>query len=321
MRNTFLKVIQFVTLPMALGVLKATAHAQSQGSWIMKAPVPARLNEVSVAAVGGKIHVMGGSVLGFTGPYHVEYDPANDTWRARAPVPRSLDHMGAVVLNGKIYTVGGFVGGGTHRDGQNSVFEYDPSLDTWRILAPMKSGLGSVGVTVLDGRIHVIGGRNPAGQTVATHQVYDPATNNWSELAPLPKARDHMAVVAAEGKIHAVGGRFGGSNEPTDMHDVYDPGTNSWTSGPPLPTARSGLAYTLYQGLILVLGGELPPNTFAQNEAYDPKAKSWRTLAPMPGGRHGTAAATTGGHVYIAAGSLKPGAGQVTDQLIVITLP
>ena len=181
-------------------------------------------------------------------------------------------------LNGKIYTVGGFVAS-VHKDGQPDVFEYDPAADSWRSLSPLKSGLGSVGVTVLDGKIHAIGGRNPAGQTVATHQVYDPATNSWSERAPLPRARDHMAVVAAEGKIHAVGGRFGASNEPTDMHDIYDPATNSWTSGPPLPTARSGLAYTLYQGLILVLGGELAPNTFAQNEAYDPKTKSWRTLA------------------------------------------
>ena len=130
-----------------------------------------------------------------------------------------------------------------------------------------------------------------------------------------------MALVGAEGKIHAIGGRFGASNEPTNMHDIYDPATNSWTSGPPLPTSRSGLAYTLYQGLVLVLGGELAPNTFAENEGYDPKTRSWKTLAPMPAGRHGTAAATTGGRVYIAAGSLKPGAGQVTDQLIVFTLP
>jgi N-acetylneuraminic acid mutarotase len=130
-----------------------------------------------------------------------------------------------------------------------------------------------------------------------------------------------MALVAAEGRIHAIGGRFGASTDKTDMHDIYDPGTNSWTSGPPLPTARSGLAYTLYQGLILVLGGELPPNTFAENEAYDPKAKSWKTLTPMPTGRHGTSAATTGGRVYLAAGSLKPGSGGVTDQLIVFSLP
>ena len=73
--------------------------------------------------------------------------------------------------------------------------------------------------------------------------------------------------------------------------------------------------------MVLVLGGELAPNTFAENEAYNAKTKTWRTLAPMPGGRHGTAAATTGGRVYIAAGSLKPGAGGVTDQMIVFSLP
>ena len=60
-------------------------HAPAQGSWVMKAPLPAALAEVSVAAVDGKLHVMGGSVLGFTGPYHVEYDPATDRWRPRAP--------------------------------------------------------------------------------------------------------------------------------------------------------------------------------------------------------------------------------------------
>jgi N-acetylneuraminic acid mutarotase len=105
------------------------------------------------------------------------------------------------------------------------------------------------------------------------------------------------------------------------LHDIYDPATNSWTSGAPLPTARSGLAYALYQGLVLVLGGELAPNTFVENEAYDPKTKGWKTLAPMPAGRHGTAAAVAGGRVYLAAGSLKPGSGQVTDQLIVFSLP
>jgi N-acetylneuraminic acid mutarotase len=306
----------------ALGALTATAHAQSAGSWVTKTPVPAALNEVTVAYAGGKIHVLGGSVLGFTGPYHQEYDPATDKWRARAPLPRALDHIGSAVLNGKVYAVGGFVGGGVHRDGQNTAFEYDPSLDTWRILAPLKAGRGSVGVVALDGKIHAIGGRAPDGTTVATHEVYDPATNTWKELAPLPKARDHVAAAAIDGKIHIAGGRFGPPTERTDMHDVYDPKANTWTSGPPLPTPRSGLAGTLYKGLFLVLGGELPPgHTFPENEAYDPKANAWRTLAPMPGGRHATAAATDGEHVYLAAGSLKPGSGAVTDQLIVFTLP
>ena len=204
------------------GLSIAAAQAQSQGSWTMKAALPAALAEVSVAAIDGKLHVMGGSVLGFTGPYHVEYDPAADRWRPRAPLPRSLDHMGSAVLNGKIYTVGGFIGGGVHRDGQNVAYEYDPALDSWRILAPLKAGRGSIGVASLEGKIHAIGGRDPGGRTVTTHEVYDPATNTWKDAAPLPLARDHMALVAADGKIHAIGGRLGATTDRTGQHDIYD---------------------------------------------------------------------------------------------------
>src|SRR5258708_35789934 len=172
------RVLQGAAVGIALAVSAAAAHAQPQGSWTMKAPVPAPLNEVSVAAVGNIVHVMGGSVLGFTGPYHVEYDTATDKWRPRAPLPRSLDHMGSAVLNGKIYTVGGFVGGGVHRDGQNTAFEYDPSLDTWRILAPLKAGRGSVGVVALDGKIHAIGGRAPAAPHPPPHAQHHHAPHN-----------------------------------------------------------------------------------------------------------------------------------------------
>ena len=299
----------------------ATA-AEPAGSWEMKAPMPAALNEVALAYVEGKVHVLGGSVLGFTGPYHLEYDPAADTWCALSPLPRALDHIGAAALNGKIYAIGGFVGGGVHRDGQNTAFEYDPKLDTWRILRPMKAGRGSVAVVALGDRIHSIGGRAPDGTTVATHEAYDPATNTWKDLAPLPKARDHMAAAVMDGKIHVAGGRFSSPVDRTGLHDVYDAGTNTWTSAPPLPTARSGLAGTLYKGLFLVLGGELPPgHTFPENEAYDAKADSWRTLAPMPAGRHATGAVTDGSHVYLAGGSLKPGSGAVTNHLLVFTLP
>ena len=110
-----------------------------------------------------------------------------------------------------------------HRDGQNAAYEYDPASNTWRILPLMKAGRGSVGVAALGGKIYAIGGRNPDGQVVATHEVYDPATNTWKELAPLPKARDHTATVAIDGKLHVIGGRTGASTDKTDQHDIYDP--------------------------------------------------------------------------------------------------
>jgi N-acetylneuraminic acid mutarotase len=324
MRNTSWKLLQFSALAAVLAAVTTPAPAQAPGSWTMKEPLPARLNEVSVAAANGKIHVMGGSVLGVTGPYHQEYDPATNKWRARAPLPRSLDHMGSAVLNGKIYLIGGFVGGGVHRDGQNSAMEYDPASDTWRVLAPMKAGRGAVGVAVLDGKLYAIGGRSPDNaRTVDTHEVYDPATNSWKDLAPLPKARDHAVATAAEGKIYFAGGRFTGPVDRTGMLDIYDPKANTWTAGAPMPTPRSGVAGTFYKGLFMVLGGEIPTEqrTYSENEAYDPKANAWRTLAPMPAGRHATQAAVVGDYVYLAGGSLMPGGGGVTDQLIVFTMP
>jgi N-acetylneuraminic acid mutarotase len=85
MQDTSLKVLQFATLYMVLGTLTATAHAQSQqGSWTMKAPIPLARNEVALAAVGGKVHVIGGNIQNVAGTYHDEYDPATDRWRTRA---------------------------------------------------------------------------------------------------------------------------------------------------------------------------------------------------------------------------------------------
>ena len=157
-----LKLLSFAGVCVVLGALAASAHAQ--GSWTMKAPIPLARNEVALAAVGGKVHVIGGGIKGVAGTYHDEYDPATDRWRTRAPLPYGLDHIGAAVLNGKIYTVGGFVGS-PHKDGQPHVLEYDPAADKWRELSPLKSGLGSVAVAVARrqdprGRRTQSGGRN-----------------------------------------------------------------------------------------------------------------------------------------------------------------
>ena len=74
----------------------ASSPAWAQGgSWSIRAPYPAAVNEVAVVGVGNKLHVLGGSVLGVAGPYHEVYDPETDKWSARAMLPRGLDHIGA----------------------------------------------------------------------------------------------------------------------------------------------------------------------------------------------------------------------------------
>jgi len=196
-----------------------TGTSQGAGAWTQKAPLPTTRNEVSLATVGGKVYVLGGSINRVSVPHVEEYDPATDKWNARMPMIRGLDHMGTAVVNGKIITVGGFLAS-VHAYPQALVYEYDPAANTWRALAPMKAPRASVGVALLDGKVHAIGGRTPDGKTLATHEVYDPATGTWSDAAPLPQARDHMALVAADGKIHAIGGRITSPAEPVALHDV-----------------------------------------------------------------------------------------------------
>jgi N-acetylneuraminic acid mutarotase len=236
-------------------------------------------------------------------------------------MPQGLSHAGAVGMNGKLYAVGGFTAN-VHAGALAVAFEYDPATDKWRILAPMKTPRGSVGLAASGGKLYAIGGRGVDKVTVATNEAWDPASDKWTERAPLPKARDHLAVIAVDGLIHAIGGRFNTPAENTGMHDVYDPATDKWHSAAPLPTPRSSVAMTLYRGFILIDGGECDKGkTFTENEAYDPKTDRWQTLAPMPSGRHGFRAGTVGNASYFPAGAAGCGGGEVSDKLLVFTLP
>lgn len=328
-----LKKIGLIAAALIAGVT-STFNASSRaadvgGTWAHRAPMPLARTEVAVAAVDGKLYVIGGSTADIDGLTLVqEYDPAADTWRDRAPLPVGLNHMGAAALNGKIYTVGGFsgrsptdTGGRLHQGATTYAFEYDPKTDKWRTLPPLKGPRGSVGVAALDGKIHAVGGRNLEVKTVTTHEVYDPVTDKWSDAAPLPTARDHLAAVAADGLLHVIGGRFDGRDENADKHDIYDPKTDSWSAGPTLPTARSGLQSTLYVDKILVIGGETSKYANIENQAYDVKTGKWTTLTPVPVGLHASAGATLGAHAYFPGGSSKQGGDAITNQLLMFTLP
>ena len=47
-----------------------------------------------------------------------------------------------------------------HRGAGAEPFAYDPAANNWRVLEPMKGPRGSAGAATVDGKIHVIGGRD-----------------------------------------------------------------------------------------------------------------------------------------------------------------
>jgi N-acetylneuraminic acid mutarotase len=327
----------------AASEMTCTALAQDQGNWSAASIMPTPTADPGVAALDGKIYVVGGSIFfphvvptssdmgsGTWGSsVNYEYDPATDHWRELAPLPIGLSHVGVVGFNHKLYAFGGFTSL-VHANAQDTALVYDPTANAWQWLAPLGSRRGGVGVVEVGGKIHVFGGRPHDPTPLDIHEVYDPTTNQWTKKAPMPLARDHMGIAVIDGKIHIVGGRTGGQTDNLHDHDVYDPATDQWTKAAPMPTARSGGAAVYYHGLLLFVGGECKkrdPNArfgggedFDENEGYDPKTDMWMSLAKLPSARQAFGSATVGSAAYFPGGTLRCGALSLTDQMLVFQM-
>src|SRR5258706_1946011 len=121
-------------------------------------------------------------------------------------MPRGASHVGVAAMNGKVYVAGGFTAN-VHRNPIDQFAEYDVASNSWRVLAPISSPRGSVGLAAAGGKLHVIGGRGPDAKTVGTHEVYDPATGKCSMRAPLPVAPDSLSIIDLRCNNYIIRGR------------------------------------------------------------------------------------------------------------------
>ena len=139
----------------AVSQMTCTALAQDQGSWSAASVMPTPTADPGVAALDGKIYVVGGAIFfphvvptsadmgsGTWGSsVNYEYDPATGHWRELAPLPIGLSHVGVVGFNHKLYAFGGFTSL-VHANAQDAALVYDPAANAWQWLAPLSSRRG-----------------------------------------------------------------------------------------------------------------------------------------------------------------------------------
>lgn len=133
--------------------------------------------------------------------------------------------------------------------------------DQWQTAAPCLSKRNSAAGDVIDGNLHIVGGRTVGGGNVATHEVYDHAEDRWRNAAPMPQAQGGLAAAAVDGKLYAFGGEYfdngGGVYKEAWM---YDPVTDTWSAIPDMPNPRHGLGAVALDGKIYTIGGALQPS-------------------------------------------------------------
>ena len=143
--------------------------------WRALANMPAGRHHLMAAVHDGRLYVFGGSTPGGFNPTDTvwRYDPREDAWTDLGVMPERRMSGAAVTIGEKIYVVGG-VG---DRDG---VLEFTPSSGEWRMLPGGNAPRDHANAVALDGKVWLIGGRGPTGETNAV-ETFDPATETWSD--------------------------------------------------------------------------------------------------------------------------------------------
>lgn len=238
--------------------------------WKAATPLPTARHHPHLMSFAGRLFVIGGFESPSPEAVWVAQstgwmlDEAAGVWQAAPELPLPCGE--AVVLvgdTGLLHLAGGRSPGAANagwndQTDQTHHFVLDAPDGQWREAAPCPTARNSASGAVIDGRLHIVGGRSVAGGNTAVHEVYEAAEDRWRTAAPMPQAQGGLAAAELGGKLYAFGGEFfndGGGVYPETW--VYDPASDAWDAIAPMPHPRHGLGAVALDGAIHVIGGAL----------------------------------------------------------------
>jgi len=150
-------------------------------SWETLPNLPYGPNHFILAAIGDKIHAMGGRLqsnhTSELTDKHAIYDPATRSWAMGTPLPRASSGNNGVLAFACFHVWGGEGGGVNHDEMMADHIVYDPRSKTWTRLPDMPLPVhGVTGAAFKDGVIYAPGGGIEAGGRSGAHinQAYQP---------------------------------------------------------------------------------------------------------------------------------------------------
>jgi N-acetylneuraminic acid mutarotase len=223
------------------------------------------------------------------------YDPTTNTWRRLTPIPAELG--GNLTVSGSYAAwtgtqmlVWGFFGSGQpgrHGGGSLRAALFDPSSDSWKVLAPAPAQAPLFGDAFWTGSELLVWGSvgpNAKGQGHLDGFAYDLSTNKWSRLPPPPLTpgfRDSMMATWTGRRLIVGGGETSTGNLANDAAS-FDPVTDKWSAFAPAPKGFTGNNnYSdLWTGTeVLILEDHLPNG---RPLLFDPATGKWTLGAPAP---------------------------------------
>jgi hypothetical protein len=290
-----------------------------------------RFFQTETALADGSVIVTGGAYGNING-YDIfamtdRFDPASGVWSPTGDMqiaPGNVPTIGGryvdsatILRDGRVLVAGGL--GHTNNFIQIQTFAtselYDPSVGTWTLTGNMNVGRAQhAAVTLLDGRVLVVGGQDPSFNPTATAEIFTPPLSRsfayvahrslnaapvtraqillaprrsvqtrvdirrvgtWKVTGSLNVARSAVPMtLLPNGKVLIEGGDMFGSGGVTA--ELFDPATAKWTMTGSMHVARFyHSAILLPNGRVLVVGGTSGPTATSSAEIYNPQTGRW----------------------------------------------
>jgi N-acetylneuraminic acid mutarotase len=168
---------------------------------------------------------------------------------ARLPLARA--DLAAVEVGGQVLVVGG---GTPVRYDRNILATSDGRR--FRTIGSLRIGVRYPAVAAFDGRLFVVGGSTPSGDTREI-QVIDPTTGAVSIAGRLPFGLSHASALVVDGELLVAGGRRAGVAQARVWRlDIGSDGRVTATRIGQLPYPISDAAAVVVDGTGYLLGGE-----------------------------------------------------------------
>lgn len=196
-------------------------------TWSIRAPMPAGPRAgLSVVACRGLLWAIGGNTMLHEDQRILDrvevYDPDTDSWAVGPVLPRPVQGPSVASHGGLIYLTGGISDADDGKQFRDETYVLDPDVGRWEPLAPVPTGRESSGVTVLDGRIYVIGGKETGNIKCGHMEIYDIAVDRWIEETPMPVGRCWLDACAVGERLFAMGGAYHIKGGYAWLDDVYE---------------------------------------------------------------------------------------------------
>jgi N-acetylneuraminic acid mutarotase len=187
------------------------------------------------------------------------------------------------------------------------VAEPVPDTPAWSSVttAPMSRYNFTAGV--LNDKLYVVGGYDPAVGNLSRTDCYDNATGTWSTRAAVDiQLQGNLAHGWYNGRLYIAGGSAGGGSGNNRVR-CYDPGADTWSLvgavlPTPVPFGAGGSRHGMIGNKLYVLGGQSGANPITRLLAYDVDAGTWATLAPIPVAVAEHGSAVIDGKLYVVGG-------------------